>query len=81
MKRIILFLAVTSFAVAGENFSGDAAVIAKARAASNAAIAAHDAGLVASFLTEDAQVTSGNGASWRDATPFGKNWRTVQRPA
>ena len=61
MKCIFLYLAVASFAVAGENFSGDAAVIAKARTASNAAIAAHDARVVASFLAEDVHVTTGSG--------------------
>ena len=62
MKCLFLFLAVASFAVAGENFPGEAAVIAKARSGSNAAIAAHDAGLVASFLAEEVHVTTGNGS-------------------
>ena len=61
MIRLLFFLAAASLASGGETFPDDAAVIAKARAASNAAIAAHDAALAASFLAEDIHVTTGSG--------------------
>lgn len=63
MMRLLFFFVAASLAHATESFPDDAATIAKVRAASNAAIAAHDAALTASFLTADIHVTTGSGTT------------------
>lgn len=81
MKRFWSILAVAASssvaAVAAENFTGDAALIANLRAESNQAIAAHQSARVASFLTEDVHITTGSGATLDGRDVVRKKFETL----
>lgn len=83
MPRLLLLLGcalLTARASAADTFTGEAAVIARIRAVSNAGLAAHHADQAAALLEPEVNITAGSGAvlSGRDtvrqkfADQFGK---------